>query len=304
MRIQNSDDFATRPTEKMYEMPKFFLIYEGESTEPVYFDGIVVNRNKLALNQSLSIISVLRSLEDLSNSHPKYAIKMANEIITSSSDNIMTKENLLKSIKDYLIINNIENNETLIKKVEDYINSYVADEINCNEISNIIVDIFKDEVFEQLADNISNYLEIQKNVLDYNPEIDVINLIVDRDKGNFKEEQYDNLIIECEKKNIKLYVSNPCFEVWLLMHFDEFEKLDFKKLLENKRVNSSKKARRYADKKLSEIIGYDKASLNFNDFVDRVDLAIEREKKYCEDILELKNNIGSNVGILITNMRN
>lgn len=304
MRIQNSDDFATRPTEKMYEMPKFFLIYEGESTEPVYFDGIVVNRNKLALNQSLSIISVLRSLEDLSNSHPKYAIKMANEIITSSSDNIMTKENLLKSIKDYLIINNIENNETLIKKAEDYINSYVADEINCNEISNIIVDIFKDEVFEQLADNISNYLEIQKNVLDYNPEIDVINLIVDRDKGNFKEEQYDNLIIECEKKNIKLYVSNPCFEVWLLMHFDEFEKLDFKKLLENKRVNSSKKARRYADKKLSEIIGYDKASLNFNDFVDRVDLAIEREKKYCEDILELKNNIGSNVGILITNMRN
>ena len=304
MRIQNSDDFATRPTEKMYEMPKFFLIYEGESTEPVYFDGIVVNRNKLALNQSLSIISVLRSLEDLSNSHPKYAIKMANEIITSSSDNIMTKENLLKSIKDYLIINNIENNETLIKKAEDYINSYVADEINCNEISNIIVDIFKDEVFEQLADNISNYLEIQKNVLDYNPEIDVINLIVDRDKGNFKEEQYDNLIIECEKKNIKLYVSNPCFEVWLLMHFDEFEKLDFKKLLENKRVNSSKKARRYADKKLSEIIGYDKASLNFNDFVDRVDLAIKQKKKYCEDILELKNNIGSNVGILITNMRN
>lgn len=125
-------------------------------------------------------------------------------------------------------------------------------------------------MFDKLADNISNYLEMQKNILDYNPEIDVINLVVDRDKGNFKEEQYDNLIKECNDKNIKLYVSNPCFEVWLLMHFDEFEKLDFEKLLENKRVNGNKKSRKYADKKLSEIIGYDKSNLNFDDFVDKM----------------------------------
>lgn len=105
----------------MYEMPKYFLIYEGESTESVYFDGIVVNRSKLALNQSLSIISVLRSLEDLFNSHPKYAIKMANEIMISSSEDIITKENLLKSIKDYLIANDIEDNELLMKQAEDYI---------------------------------------------------------------------------------------------------------------------------------------------------------------------------------------
>lgn len=304
MRIQNNNNFATRPTEKMYEMPKYFLIYEGESTEPVYFDGIVVNRSKLALNQSLSIISVLRSIEDLSNSHPKYAIKMANEIMISSSEDIITKENLLKSIKDYLIANNIEDNELLIEQAEDYINNYAADEINYSEIRNIVVDIYKDEVFDKLADNISNYLEMQKNILDYNPEIDVINLVVDRDKGNFKEEQYNNLIKECNDKSIKLYVSNPCFEVWLLMHFDEFEKLDFNKLLENKRVNSNKNSRKYADKMLSEIIGYDKSNLNFDDFIDKIDSAIEREKKYCEDVTELKDNIGSNVGILITNMRN
>ena len=30
MRIQSSDSFATRPTEEMHEMPKYFLIYEGE----------------------------------------------------------------------------------------------------------------------------------------------------------------------------------------------------------------------------------------------------------------------------------
>ena len=303
MRIESNDNFATRPSEKMYEMPKYFLIYEGESTEPVYFDGIVVNRNKLALNQTLTIVSVLRSLEDLSKSHPKYALKMANEIMVASSNDIITKENLLKSINDYLVTNKVENHEELLKKAEDYITNYASDEINNDEIRNIVVDIYKDDIFVNLANNILNYLEVQKNVLDYNSEIDIINLIVDRDKGNFKEQQYDDLVKECNNKNIKLYVSNPCFEVWLLMHFDEFEKLDFKKLLENKRVNTSKKARKYTDKKLSEIIGYDKSKLNFDDFVDKIDLAIRREKNYCEDVIGLKNNVGSNIGILITNMR-
>ena len=303
MRFKNNNSFATRPAEEMHEMPKYFLIYEGELTEPAYFDGIEINRNKLAINQSLSIISVLRSLEEISKSHPKYALSMANDIVSASEDESITKENLLKSIKDYLKINKIKDIDILMKKADDYIDNYASDDINYNEIRNVIVDIYKDDVFDDLANNIYNYLELQKNVLDYNSEIDVINLIVDRDKGSFKDCQYDNLVAECNSKNIKLYVSNPCFEVWLLMHFDEFESLDFNKLLENKRVSRSKKSRKYADKMLSDIIGYDKSNLKFDDFVDRVDIAINREKKYCEDVLELKNNLGSNVGILISNMR-
>ena len=37
-----------------------------------------------------------------------------------------------------------------------------------------------------------------------------------------------------------------------------------KVLLENKRVNSNKKSRKYSDKMLSDIIGYDKSNLNFD----------------------------------------
>lgn len=47
-----------------------------------------------------------------------------------------------------------------------------------------------------------------------------------------------------------------------------------------------------------------KASLNFNDFIDKVGDAIVREKNYCEDLKGLKENVGSNVGILISDMRN
>lgn len=302
MRIQ-TNNFAQRPTKEMYENPKYFLIYEGEVTEPMYFNGIIVNRNKLALNQSLSLVSVLRSLEDIHNSHPKYALKMAIDIQGQSIDNYITKENLSKSIKDFIKNEDFDNEEELIQLLNDYIENYANDYIYTNEISNIIIDIYKEDIFKNIATNIINYLTIQRNELDYNPSIDVINLIVDRDKGNFKDYQYDELLQNCNENNIKLYVSNPCFESWLLMHFDEFDNLDFDKLLENKRINSSKKSRKYSDKMLSDITGYDKSNLKFDIFVDKIDNAINREKRYCEDIYELKNKIGSNVGRLIESMR-
>ncbi len=303
MRVQTNSKFAERPNEAMKEMPKYFLIYEGEITEPMYFNGIMVNREKLAINQSLSLISVLRSLEEASKSHPKYALKIANDIKSQSIEKIISKENLYNSIVDFIKKENIPNKEELINIANSYINNYANDLINISEIDNIILDIYKDDVFINIASEIISYLEYQRDILDYNSEIDVINLIVDRDKGSFKSEQYDSLLKECKKNNIKIYVSNPCFEVWLLMHFEEFDKLDFDKLLENKRVNSSKKARKYSDKMLSDIIGYDKTNLNFSIFVDKIDKAIIREKNYCEDVKELKNKVGSNVGLLIESMR-
>ncbi|WP_304443129.1 RloB family protein [uncultured Clostridium sp.] len=304
MRVQTSSKFAERPNEIMMEMPKYFLIYEGEVTEPMYFSGIIVNRKRLAINQSLSLISVLRSLEDLSKSHPKYALKIANDIKSQSTENVISKENLFKSIVDFIKNEDRLDKEELINLADHYIKNYANDLIDLYEIDNIIIDIYKDDTFKNITSDIINYLEFQRITLDYNPKIDVINLIVDRDKGNFKSHQYDNLVKKCKENNISLYISNPCFEAWLLMHFEEFDNLDFDKLLENKRVNSKRKSRKYSDKMLSEIIGYNKSNLNFDIFVDRIDEAIKREKKYCEDIEELKNKIGSNVGILIENMRN
>lgn len=303
MRITNSDNFGTRPSKEMFEKRKYFLIYEGELTEPMYFDGIIDNQNRLSISESLSIISVLRSIEDLHNSHPKHVFALAKEIIETNQEGTVTSENLKKCIDDFIETNEEFDKDKKFQVVDKYFENYANNEIYLDEIYNIIVDIFKSDIFSDLAEKVLEYLNNQMNLLDYNPKIDKINLIIDRDKNSFKDFQYDSLLEDCKEKNISLYVSNPSFEVWLLMHFDEFDYLDFDKLLENKRVGTSKKARKYADKMLSEISGYDKTNLNFSNFIDKVDAAIEREKNYCEDIQELKSNVGSNVGILITELR-
>lgn len=307
MRIQTDNWFASRPLEELKEKPKYFLIYEGELTEPMYFKGIIINRDKLAINSSISLINVFRSLNELNKSHPKYALQMAKDIKNQSENNCITKENLLKSIIDFIEENSLKDKESLVSIAESYIDNYANYIIYNEEINDVIMDIYKEEIFENVSENILEYLRLQRDYLDYNPDIDIINLIVDRDSSSFKDYQYDDLLNSCKEHNIKLYVSNPCFEVWLLMHFEEFRQLDFNKLLDNKRVGNGKKSRKYSDKMLSEFspknIGYNKSNLKFEVFVDRIDLAIRQEKEYCEDLQGLKDNIGSNVGLLIEELR-
>ena len=58
MGVQTSSKFAERRNEIMVEMPKYFLIYEGEVTEPMYFNGIIVNRKKLAIKFLKNIVKI------------------------------------------------------------------------------------------------------------------------------------------------------------------------------------------------------------------------------------------------------
>ena len=52
---------------------------------------------------------------------------------------------------------------------------------------------------------------------------DRVAIVTDLDL-RYTPEQVDDMKYECERLGIELYVSNPCFEVWLLEHFIEFRK--------------------------------------------------------------------------------
>ena len=54
----------------------------------------------------------------------------------------------------------------------------------------------------------------------------------------------------CREKGFRFYVSNPCFEFWLLLHFDEVFDLDRDKLLENPQVTAK---RRYTEHELRKL---------------------------------------------------
>lgn len=146
---------------------------------------------------------------------------------------------------------------------------------------------------------------IKKSNLTYAEGFDKICLIVDRDRDSFQSKpdknQYTYVLKKCREKGFGLYVTNPCFEFWLLLHFDEVFRLDRDRLLKNPKVGKKK---RYAEKELCKIYpGYGKSSYQAEDLVENIDRAIRNEKKFCEDLSQLEKTVGSNLGKLIEEMR-
>ena len=90
------------------------------------------------------------------------------------------------------------------------------------DLDSVFMNLFKNEAYEDMAQNFEKYFEAQD--VTYSSDVDSLNMVVDRDRDSFTEEQYDKVVEFCKKNNVNLYVSNPSFELWLYMHFDEIQK--------------------------------------------------------------------------------
>lgn len=175
-------------------------------------------------------------------------------------------------------------------------------EININSLIEVIPIENDDEELGQSHPirKINNFNEdIENNKFLYDKEIDKVCFVIDRDPQNFSEEQFDNFLRMCKDYNYKVYVSNPTFELFLLMHDDKIFGIDRTAMLENRRVSNSK---RFLEVKLSEIFGCNKKNINFEKFKVNIKKAINNEKRFEENLINLKYNLGSNVGTLLDEM--
>lgn len=82
-------------------------------------------------------------------------------------------------------------------------------------------------------------------------------LIIDRDDWEeIHKLDFNELLAECKKeKNFYLAMSNPCFEIWLVLHFkelSEFSEDEQKLIFENAKVS---KAKNYIDIVVGELQG-------------------------------------------------
>jgi hypothetical protein len=120
--------------------------------------------------------------------------------------------------------------------------------------------------------------EYKKNYL--LEETDELWLVIDRDKNNNPIKNIAAIAQLCEQKNYNLAISNPTFELWLLLHlvdldlFDEAAKLN---LFENKYVNKTK---RTLEKELSTYLnGYNKSKYDASQLLPNINTAIDQAKK-------------------------
>lgn len=146
--------------------------------------------------------------------------------------------------------------------------------------------------------NFKNSIEEEKFM--YYNGLDKVYFIIDRDPKNFFPDQFEEFLKKCLESGYYVCISNPTFEVFLLMHSDRVFELDNDEMLKNEYVTASE---RFLEKKLKEFFDCKKTKLNFNNFKFNIDKAIINEKSFSEDIRDLKDNLGSNVGKLIEDMK-
>lgn len=314
--MRESRTFAerTKALKSDEAIKKYFLVYEGSDTEVMYFDAVHLLREDIGINPLIELIPIIRSFSEEGWSNPKKILDRVIQNLRESKEQLISYESLLNRIMDYLyetkvittskvLARNIWKvmkracNEELQKSLDD-----VVEDIG--KACNILIETLREEYeTENIVADISEI--IKEGGLTYEEGFDKICLIVDRDKESFistpENNQYQYVLDKCREMGFQFYVTNPCFEFWLLLHFDEVFQLDKQKLLDNPKVTAK---RRYAENELRRIYpGYSKTRYYAEPFVRDIDKAIENEKEFCEDIEELKDSVGSNIGKLICEMR-
>ncbi|ALQ39720.1 abortive phage resistance protein [Fusobacterium hwasookii ChDC F174] len=312
MREKKNFAERTRISKEDRTRKKNFLVFEGNRTEGIYFNTINELKDKIGINPLIEIISIEKTYTEEGWSNPKKILEQLLKDLEEIENGKFSYKTLVDKIieiimEDKKFFSNISKEISLKEIIEDIKNEIESlDNIveNVEEDCEFLLNMIIKKLFLTIEE-IPNILEtVLKNIenkqITYSEDIDKMCLIVDRDKKSFKEEQYNYVKEECERKNFKLYVTNPCFEFWLLLHFDEVHLINKEELLENKRASSKV---RFVESELKKYFPYNKNKYNAELLIEKIHLAIENEKKFCEDIEELKDKLGSNIGLLIQELK-
>lgn len=154
--------------------------------------------------------------------------------------------------------------------------------------------------------SVKNLLEEAKSEYRFR-DTDEFWLIIDRDNWEkIHNHSFDKLVEDCKKEhNFFLAMSNPCFEIWLILHLkhiNEFSSDEQEKIMINAKVNQKKN---YVDLVLGEIQGkgYNKRP-NPNIFLPLTKIAIRRAKELDAANEDYPKQLGTHVYKLVEKLMN
>lgn len=117
-------------------------------------------------------------------------------------------------------------------------------------------------------------------------------------------QDYDEVVALGEKENM-IAVSNPAFELFLLLHFENAFNEDIEPNIEQIIKNQKEGNQTFIYKLLLARTGVNpKKNSSIGELAKRVNIAIAQEKKINEDIHDCKGRVTCNIGKIIESIRN
>lgn len=150
----------------------------------------------------------------------------------------------------------------------------------------------------EYADQLKKSKEIS-----FDKERDKMIVVFDADIFEEKVSDYEDIVALGEEHNI-LAVTNPAFELFLLLHFRDSYEEDIlpnkEAIIKNEKVGNQ----RFIYKLLLNRTGINsKKNSEIGELAKFVDVAIEQEKKVNQDIRNCKGKITCNIGMIIDSIR-
>lgn len=273
-RLSSSAFERTDDINKVLPKKMIFLSIEGDETERTYFKHL----NEF-LDLSLIQIEVLRHKRGDGYSDPEHVIELLDEYLNVRNGEL---------VPDSLM-------ETLIKK-------YTYEDLQKYLSKDITLDASLRKTLKTELLKIGIDLEYRRYLQSFDKETDYFAIVLDRDCGNHDRHLLEECIQLCAKKNYGCFITNPCFEFWLLLHLcdvaKEFTTKEQEELLINTVVSnqhtktSFEVSKRAHHKKTISAVKFKQY------YYPNIKLAIQRSEIFATEFPELLERLGSNLSEL------
>ena len=280
-RLSSKSYDRETPNEQITPRKIYFISVEGVATEVEYLQGLSDYRTELGINALVNIEVLRRKTKD-GYSAPEQVIELLEEYLSLRE----AGNNIFSDIPD-----EIKNNFS-----PDFIQLYIETPGSISP---------KERNRFELALRKTGYdLAYRKYLSKYTSNFDEFCILIDRDAGTHSSEDMNFILQYCKEKKYRCFITNPCFEFWLLLHFSDVyeeysDQLDL--IRENKKVSN---AHTFVSNELSVKAHHGKKGIAFKEkYLPHIEEAIIRASKFASDNEALITDIGCNIWILIKEMQ-
>lgn len=266
-----------RPDETSKVDPKrmVFLSVEGDETERTYFQNLSNH-----LDNSLVKIEVLRHRRGDGYSDPEHVIDLLTEYI-----NVREGELIPKDLPDSFSA----------KYSKEIIQAYLdgSDTISLSQ---------RKAIEEELL-LIGIDLDYRRYLQNWSHDNDVFAVVLDRDCGSHSRQLMEDCVQKCESKGYGCYITNPCFEFWLLLHLcdvkETYSQEELTELLNNPKISNNHTKTSY---EVSRLAGHKKriCSSKFDEYyLPNIHRALTNAKQFVNSFPDLYDQLGTNIPYLM-----
>lgn len=273
-RLRSSAFERSDEVNKIAPKRMVILSVEGDQTERQYFEHL--NNH---LDTSLIKVEVLRHRRGDGYSDPEHVIDLLNEYMLLREGEVIPED--LPQI-------------FLQKYSKEFIQKYLENDASLMHDERIE---FQEELFVIGID-----LEYRRYLKTFTNENDFFGIIIDRDCQSHNRQLMEQCVKICDERGYKCFLSNPCFEFWLLLHLcnlkSEFSEGQLQELLINEKVSNNHTRTSLEVSKRAHHNKYISATVFKTKYLPNISSAIIQSKEFASTLPDLFDKMGTNISQL------